>query len=443
MRLSVIILLAFLFSSASAQLVLENAERSLLMKNYPETIRLCNSFLETEPGRNDVKLVLGMAYQGMQNYQSALEIYKSIDVQDDISLQYFKAECFESLGDISSAAGIYSSILEKDSTDVHALRNIARIKLRAKKYESAKEYYMRLVEKYPEIYIFQKNLGICNYQLNEEFFALNNFKAAWELNKKDLELPINIANVYVRIQEPQNAIKILDEGLEYDSANIAILKTSAFIYYKGERYNTAAERFKKVLTLGDSTQFTRKYLGIAEYNEKKYLEAALNLKEAYQLDTLDSETSYYLGLSLTTMHGKMEGIDFLKKTIELMTPVPDSVFLGSVYAYIGRAWADINERENSIAYYAIAMKYDPSQPIYIYEKAKMHDQLGTMHNNREQLNAAIKEYERFLKIQLAIVEEVRISRGLDKDQISSPGIDFSRERITKIKNELFFLGEEK
>ena len=116
MRLSVIILLAFLFSSVSAQLVLENAERSLLMKNYPETIRLCNSFLETEPGRNDVKLVLGMAYQGMQNYQSALEIYKSIDVQDDISLQYFKAECFESLGDISSAACACSEKYCQDKT---------------------------------------------------------------------------------------------------------------------------------------------------------------------------------------------------------------------------------------------------------------------------------------------------------------------------------------
>jgi|GEM_PF-1478432 len=442
MRFSIILLLSFLSILVSSQTLYEDAERSLLMKDYPETIRLCNSFLETEPGRNDVKLILGMAYQGMQDYQSALEIYKSIDVQENISLQYFEAECFESLGDISSATGIYSSILEKDTTDMYALRNIARIKLRAKKYESAKEYYIKLVEKYPDIYIFQKNLGICNYQLNEEFFALNNFRAAWELNKKDLELPINIANVYVRIQEPQNAIKILEEGLEYDSTNIAILKTSAFIYYKGERYNSAEKRFKKVLSLGDSTLFTRKYLGISEYNENKYIEAALNLKEAYHLDTLDSETTYYLGLTLTTMHGKMEGIDFLEKTIDLMTPVPDSVFLGSVYAYIGRAWADINERENSITYYAIAIKYDPSQPIYIYEKAKMHDQLGTMHNNREQLNTAIKEYERYLKIQIPIVEEIRISRGLDLDQISSPGIDFSRERIKKIKNELFFLGSE-
>ena len=65
-----------------------------------------------------------------------------------------------------------------------------------------------------------------------------------------------------------------------------------------------------------------------------------------------------------------------------------------------------------------------------------------MHNNREQLNTAIKEYERYLKIQIPIVEEIRISRGLDLDQISSPGIDFSRERIKKIKNELFFLGSE-
>lgn len=295
MRLLLIITLSGLFLSISGQTLLQDAERSLLMKNYPETISLCRSLLEKEPDRQDVKILMGMAHQAMQDYQPALEIYSSAGPEDNISVQYLKAECLENLGDIGSALNIYLSIFENDSTDMHAVRNIARIQLKAKNYQIAKEYYSILTDKYPDNYIFQKNLGICNYQLNEEFFALNNFRSAWELNKKDLELPINIANVYVRIQEPQNAIKILEEGLGYDSTNIALLKTSAFIYFKGERYITAEERFKKVLTLGDSTKFTRKYLGISEYNEKKYLEAALNLKEAYQLDTLDSETTYYLG----------------------------------------------------------------------------------------------------------------------------------------------------
>ncbi len=442
MRLILIIILSGLLLTVSGQTIMQDAERSLLMKNYPETIRLCRSILENEPERDDVKMLMGMAYQAMQDYQSALEVYTSSASQDNISLQYLKAECIETLGDIGSALNIYSSLFENDSTNMHAVRNIARIQLKAKNYLAAKAYYEILVSTYPDNYLFQKNLGVCNYQLNEEFPAMKNFIKAWELNKRDLELPINIANVFIRIQEPQNAIKILEEGLEYDSANIALLKTSAFIYYRGERYNSAEKRFKKVLSLGDSTLFTRKYLGISEYNENKYSEAALNLREAYLLDTLDSETTYYLGLTLTTMHGKMEGIDFLEKTIDLMTPVPDSVFLGSVYAYIGRAWTDINEREKSISYYDIASRYDPSRPIYIYEKAKMHDQLGTMHNNREQLNTAIKEYERFLEIQLALLKEIMIEKGLDEDQISIPGMDFSRKRIKEIKNELFFLGKE-
>ena len=32
-------------------------------------------------------------------------------------------------------------------------------------------------------------------------------------------------------------------------------------------------------------------------------------------------------------------------------------------------------------------------------------------------------------------------RGLDREQVSAPGVRYAKERIKKIKDELFFLGE--
>jgi tetratricopeptide (TPR) repeat protein len=440
MRLVLIIFLSGLLLTVSSQTLLQDAERSMRIKNYPETIKLCRSLLENEPDRDDAKILMGMAYQAMQDYQSALEVYTSSGSQESISLQYLKAECIETLGDIGSALNIYSSIFENDSTDMHAARNIARIQLKAKNYLAAKEYYEILADNYPDNYLFQKNLGVCNYQIHEEFPAMKNFKRAWELNKRDLELPINIANIYARIQEPHNALDILAEGLQYDSINTDIIKTSAFICYKLERYDTAAYQFDRLLTLGDSSQFTRKYLGISYYNRFMLDPAIENLRAAYDLDTLDTETTYYLGIALSTMHDKLEGINFLKKTLEPMTP--DSTFFGSVYGAIAQAWADLNERKQSISSYEKAILYAPDQPVYVYEKARLHDQLGIMQKDRKQLNQAIIEYEKFLKKQLPIVEEVRIRRGLDADQVSTPAMDYSRKRIKEIRNELFFLGNE-
>jgi tetratricopeptide (TPR) repeat protein len=440
MRIFTFLLLILSFASISAQTLIEDAEKSLMLREYPECVEICKSILKSSPDRDDARLIMGMAYQAMQDYQSALDNYHLSANKTDVTLQYLEAECLEGLGNIDSSVNIYSSIRENDTGNLHALRNLARIKLKTKNYSEAKDYYKELVEEYPDNYLFNKSLGICNYQLHEEFFALDNFLKAWDLNKNDLELPINIANVYARMQKPVQALDILAEGLLFDSTNVAIIKTSAFISYKLGDNDSAAYQFEKVLALGDSTKFTRKYMGISYYNTFELDSAITNLRAAYSLDTLDTETTYYLGLALTTMHGKLEGIEFLKETIELMTP--DSAFCGSVYASIARAWSDINERAYSIRYYSKAIANDPYQPIYIYNKARIHDQLGIMHQDRKQLNTAIGEYERFIEIQLAMLESVMVSRGLDEDQISTPDINFSRLRIKKIKNELFFMGTE-
>jgi len=72
MKLVISFILIFSSLSISAQSLFEDAERSLMMKNYPRVIELCSSLLTTEPDRDDVKLVMGMAYQGMQDHSTFL-----------------------------------------------------------------------------------------------------------------------------------------------------------------------------------------------------------------------------------------------------------------------------------------------------------------------------------------------------------------------------------
>jgi len=439
MKHNIFIILALFLLSPDLFSQTEEAEKAFLLKDFNTTIKLCNEILDTRPSNQEAIVLLGMCYQETQDYQKALSTYNKAENQENLSLLFLRAECMEVLGDINAAYSIYKSVYKKDSSQDHALRNLARIALKKKSYETAESYYTTLVEKYPDNYLFQKNLGTCKYSAKNEMGSLVHFRIAWDLNKKDLSLPISIANVHAIQQEPFTALRYLYEGLEYDSLNIPILKTTAIIHFKLEVYDTATYYLNRVIMAGDSSVFTNKYLGISLLNNFLFEASVPHLRVYYEDDTLNSEATYYLGLALTAMHNKEEGIALLNKTIDLMNP--DSAMIGSVYASIARTWSDINDCPNSIKAFKNAIAYNPSVPIYIFELAKMYDQSGRVNSSAEDYKKAIATYNVYMEKQNALIEEAMKERGLDRDQLTAPGMGYSRERVKKIRDELFFLGE--
>ena len=117
------------------------------------------------------------------------------------------------------------------------------------------------------------------------------------------------------------------------------------------------------------------------------------------------------------------------------------MLFGSLHAEIGRTWSDINRYDQSLAGYNRALSYAPGNQSYIYEIARLYDRLGKMRNSAAHYRSAIKYFEEYITIEQAILDRVIKERGLDPDQVSSQGLNYARQRIKEINNELFFMGE--
>ena len=432
-------ILIFLFLGPLLYSQTEEAEKAFLLKDYRSTIEQCNRLLINNPDMQEAIILLGMSYQETQDYQKALQTYNLAYNQADITIRYLRAECMEVIGDIKPAYSIYKEAYKQDPSRVHALRNLARMAIKRKSFEAGEAYYTVLVGMYPDNFLFQKNLGTCKYNVKNEMGSLKHFKIAWDLNKKDLSLPISLANVHAIQQEPFMALRYLYEGLEYDSLNVPILKTAAIIHFKLEVYDTACYYLNRVMIAGDSSVFTNKYFGISLLNNYLFEASVPHLRVYYEDDTLNSEAAYYLGLALAAMPNKQEGIDMLNKTIDLMNP--DSSMIGSIYSAIGRTWSDINNFPGSIKAFKKAIAYAPSEPIYIFQLAKIYDQSGKINSSADHYKLAIATYESYLEKQYVIMEEAIREKGLDRVQVTAPALRYAKERIKKIRNELFFLGE--
>lgn len=436
------ILFIILFTgTASGQPVTDSIDYYILHRSYERAAVLCKRQLTELPDDHGLLMNYGIAMQALQEYDIALKSYTAALDQDKTgyAAAYRMAECYEALGDKEEAIKTYSDILEADSCNLYSMQQKARLLLSLKDYEQARDYYTTLLKHSPGNYLFNKNIGICQYRLLNESKAAFHFIQAWGANKRDLSLPVNIANAYNKLKLPVNALFYLSQGLEYDSLNIPILKTAGSIKYAMSNFEDAAEYLNKAYQQGDTSLFTSKYLGLSFFKLSRFEESIPHLRTFYSLDTLNTEATYYLGLALSSWHMKDEGIAWLQKTIDLSYPNP--AFIASIYAAMASAAADKNERSKAIEYYAKAIELDPHTPGYYLETGKLYDAKAGIDNSADLYRRAIEYYDLYLKAEQPRIEIIMSQRGLREDQISAPGMDYAKRRIKKIREELFFRGE--
>ncbi len=116
-------------------------------------------------------------------------------------------------------------------------------------------------------------------------------------------------------------------------------------------------------------------------------------------------------------------------------------FIGSLYAGMSVAKADINESNEAIKYYNKAIELDPGRADYYLEAAKLYDGKGMLENDTRSLKLAIENYEKFINIRDEFIRQIMKDRNLDAGQISAPGMEYARKRIKSIREDLFFRGE--
>jgi len=440
---NIIAILACIFLSlqASPQGRADSIYHYLQKRDYRLVEEICRGMIRLDENNPEAWFCLGIALQGMQDYPGALESYKkaSVDSLFNAAASYRMAECQELLGDIKTALSIYTDLIERDSSDRQSMQKKGKLLLRLEEYEEASHIYSQLLQDEPENYLFNKNMGICCYKLNRESMAARYFGMAWFYNKKDMSLPVSIANAYAKLKLPDKALSALKDGLKQDSSCIPVLKTAGSIVFAMGNDEEAASYLQKAYNYGDTSLFTNKYLGIAYFNMSRYEEAIPFLRSYYSYDTLNTDATYYLGHALSSWYPKEEGINFLRKTIDLSYPEP--VFIGSLYAGMALAKADMNQREEAIEYYKKAMELDPSRSDYYLQIAKLYDSRRRIDDDAASGKMALEYFTLYLDIEEKKREKIMQERNLKADEIFSPGIRYARHRIKTIREDLFFRGE--
>ena len=215
------------------------------------------------------------------------EIYEIIDGEKNVkeiieSSRFNKVESAEILlslikkGVVRKHTPFILKEAQREKFSEHIALGVAFLKINL--FEEAEREFKRVIELFPSEphgYFFMGILEIYkkNYEIAKKFFEkAKNFAPN---NQKILH---NIAFLYYKLKDYENALKILEEIKDEDKKSL--LLKGIIEYYKGE-IEKAKETFKKVVKEFPDLKTSFFYLSLIYIKEKKYLNAQeiLNLIE--------------------------------------------------------------------------------------------------------------------------------------------------------------------
>lgn len=432
---SVNFFLYVMLACLSGQHSLGDIDKAMAARDYREAIRLCYLLEESSGVSPELSLRYGIIHASLSNHKTALTYLSTAEEAGTggVAAGILMAECLEALGDIESASAKYDDLIEKNRDNLFLMNRYAKMLVSARKFSEAARWYQILVDSVPDNPVFRKNLGGCLIQAGMENYALKHLREAWRLNDKDLSVLFSLTNTWLQLRMPEAGLGTVREAIANNSRNPLPYRCHGNLLFALQSYEKAAEEYRNAYNLGDTSIIVTRQLAFSLYASQQFREAIPYLMIYFESDTLNYEAAYYLGVAMSSWRMQNEGIEYLEKAIDLM--MPDSVRLGSIYSSMGKAYSDINRYDKGIESYLSALIYEPGNPDHMLNLAKMYD------GNRN-LKKALEYFEAYDAHQNEMIKRMAESKDMDIDKfIISGNHSYARQRIKKIKEDLFFLGE--
>jgi tetratricopeptide (TPR) repeat protein len=368
------------------------------------------------------EIQLGRTDSAVSTLRMAIRSYP----EQRIMRRLFAGQLFEA-GAYPEAAAYYASFARADSGDVEAWLKLARIASTSQQYDSAVSLLHHLLSLDPVNFSSLVMLGEVLTRLNDTT-AIGYYEKAYRLYPENQQVAYALGNWYIQAERPYQAVPLCERVLENDSANIRFLKLLGFASYKMNDYPGAAGRFQKAIELGDSTLFSFKFAGIANYLNMSLPAAIHFLSLAAGKDSTDAEVHFFLGASLAGTTRKEEAMFHLEKSLELIRP--DPAVVARIYSEQGNIMRLEMEYENAYELYRRAWHADTTNPMALYYMASILD--NSLHRSRE----AMSDYRLFLE------KLDRMPPEASENDSQLPTIrEIVEDRIESLREELFFLDQ--
>jgi len=285
-----------------------------------------------------IYFALGKCYSQLGKHSHAIEAGKEAVGLSPENLTYREslAEIYARAYELDAAAAAYEEIVKRDSSNISAWYNLARL-YQARKPLKALELYQRMLDRFGSewgVLVQMAELYNSMNQYEKEAGALQRMSA---IDPSNLELKRSVAQAFVRAQNYDQALAIYDDLHEIDPRNLDYVGELAAVYLMKKEYKTATTLFDVILS-SDSVRLETKlrvgeiYFGQIE-KDSSLAPSTQRLFERIAGDYPGDWRAYwFLGAIGAVLHQDSVALQNFRKVTELASWNPDGwVYLSSVF----------------------------------------------------------------------------------------------------------------
>lgn len=343
------------------------------------------------------------------NYTKAVNAYAKIG-DENANLQIARA--YASMNNNDKAMAQYQGLLNRHPNNTLARFELGKLYDKTKRFLKAVALFTELTAKVTDNPEFFYYLGKSNQALRAYDKGKEALQKAIRLDSTHLRSIYLLGKYYVAVEEPANALEIVDLGLKTAPNDVALLNLKALTKFDVGDYEVAAPLFERLLELRERKPFVYKKLGYSLANLRKYEEA----KKTYLqlVDIPNYEADGYKGLGqVYLMEKKLDSAEtyFLKSIEERQYTFDDE------YRNLGRIARLQGALKKALDYYTKAWEEDNNNQFTFWQVCVLSD-----------------EYYKDPKIKLAKYEQLLT----DHTNLMPFLKERAQKRVAELKEEIHF-----
>lgn len=363
-------------------------EGLIAARDYRQAARIADSLLSAGAADFNSCYFGGLALSNLLDFRKAELLFKKADSIEpgNKAVLFNLSDCYYEMARLPEAEHTIGMIIRNDSTDPAAWIQMAKIKTRQGNSGEAVDIYNRLWQADSSNLWFPRqisNILIRNEQYRE---ACPYLEFLTEKDSSDMESFIRLGQAYLRLGQ-NGKLPVLDKAIRQDSTVMLLYRFRGGLCLQEGYFPDAETDFQKAISLGDSSAFTFRHLGLSQFYLSRYDRALGSFLATIRLDSTDVQAWYYLGFCYKWNQDVPKAIECLKHAAKIAIPP----FTAGIFAGLGQFYSLGRDFQAAILNYEKALEFNPDDPT-------PHAQLGLLieesNGNRKQ---AKDHYEKFLK----------------------------------------------
>jgi tetratricopeptide (TPR) repeat protein len=216
-------------------------------------------------------------------------------------------------------------------------------------YRDVRTLYTTTLERNPESWVANLNLGIVLDETGETEKSLSYLKRALELKPAFPETLNSLGNVLNRLGRSSEALPLLNQAIRLEPRFAAAYNSLGATFMNLDRVNDGTLAFRQAVELDPKWTLARLNLGWALANSGHTSDAVAQFRQVLTLQPELAEAEAKWGLTLVIEGNNNEALDHIKRAVYLQPEDPELRYnLGQIFLHTGQKSKAVEQFEETL-----------------------------------------------------------------------------------------------